>query len=68
MTCEYCSIDRVTRYGVLTRLGHRRHLCERCAGEHGVVPRRLPREIPPARDGPAQLELHDPLLPAYVGG
>lgn len=52
MTCDYCSIDRVTHYTALTWLSHRRHLCEACAGEHGVVCHRPRRMRPPARDGP----------------
>jgi hypothetical protein len=52
MTCEYCSVDPVARCGVLTWLGHRRDLCERCAAQHGIVQYRPRRAKPPARDGP----------------
>jgi hypothetical protein len=54
MACENCSIDRVIQYHVLTRLGDHRHLCGRCAGEHGIVPPDPPTDVSPVRSGPAQ--------------
>ena len=47
--CEYCAIDPAARYGVLTRLGHRVHLCEACARRHGIAPHRPQRARPPAK-------------------
>ena len=52
MTCDYCSIDPVARYGVPTRLGHCVHLCDRCARRHGISPHRPRQKLPRARDGP----------------
>lgn len=50
--CHYCGIERVTAYGVYTRLGHAVDLCERCAAVYGIVAYRPRRVRPPARDGP----------------
>jgi hypothetical protein len=56
MACDYCSIDRVTHYEVLTRLNHRVNLCEACARLHGIVSDRLPKETLEAKRELAQLE------------
>jgi hypothetical protein len=56
MTCDLCTIDPAIYTHVLTRLGPRDCLCAECADRYGIVPRRWPREIPPARAGPADSE------------
>jgi hypothetical protein len=56
MACDYCSIHPVARYDVLTRLGHRVHLCEACARRDGIVSDGPLKETPASEDGAARLK------------